>query len=286
MALLTPVAAPEIQPSPYGLFSLDAEMNPPGNEQWLSGLAVETRACGMKLHVKDICDNSLDSEVFTPSTNEETVCAYPAMPVSVQVDMPERSTFGMLAQNYELWTEEALLVGSQKGLEHELWTGGLAAAAGYDNRFLASGAAVTDITPTPGTPVKIRYGLALLEGALGDCGLGAPGVIHMRREVASPLGLKADDGQLKTNLGNLVVAGAGYPGTGPDGTAPATGTWIYATGPVFWWLGDATIYPDNISQAVLISRNSVQWLGERPAAVAFDGCCIFAVHVDLQLDYM
>lgn len=286
MALLTPVTAPEIQPSPYGLFSLDAEMNPPGDDRWISGLSVETRACGIKLHVGDVCDSTLSSDVFTPTTDEEAVCAYDLVPVVIQVEMPSRSTFGMMAQNYELWTEQSLLVGSQKALEHELWTGGLATEAGYANRFLASNTNVQDITPGTGTPVKIKYGLALLEGALGDCGLGAPGVIHMRREVASPLGLKADNGQLKTNLGNLVVAGAGYTGVGPDGTVPATGTWIYATGQVFWWLGDSTVYPDKIAQAVSTDINSVQWFAERPAAVAFDGCCIFAVHVDLQLDYM
>lgn len=293
MALLTPIQAPEIVASPYGLFSLGANVGS-GSDRFMSGLSVESRACGITLSIGDVCDTSLRSEVFTPTTDEEAVCGYPLRPVVIEVEMPNRSTFGMSAQNYQLWVEEALLVGSQKALEHELWTGGLADQQPVDpliapNRRLTAGAAVTDLTPNPGTPIKLRYGLALLEGALGDCGLGAPGIIHMRREPASPLGLKPnDDNQLRTNLGNLVVAGSGYPGTGPDGTMPASGSWIYATGAVFWWLGEPQLIPDpdRLDQAVRIDINSVKWMAERPAAVAFDGCCIFAVHVDLALDYL
>ena len=46
---------------------------------------------------------------------------------------------------------------------------------------------------------------------------------------------------LRTWNGNLVAAGAGYPGTAPDGSDPAAGTsWIYGTGPVFIYRSDVS----------------------------------------------
>jgi hypothetical protein len=183
----------------------------------------------------------------------------------------------------------------QKALEIEFWAGDLAKVAAvdwnanedeeYPNRYLASEDAV-DVTPTPGTGVKAKYALALLERALGDCGCGINGTIHMTRDVATTLGLKDKGGHLVTSLGNTVVAGAGYSGVGPDGEAAPDGkVWAYATGPVTVRLGSRDVSPIEYTAADIAKTNTVIYQVDQVAAVTWNSCCHFAVLVDLSLDY-
>lgn len=190
----------------------------------------------------------------------------------------------------------ALEACQSKAVEIEFWEGRLTTAAETEaanpdvytaNRFLTNGEA-EDVTPTPGTAIKPKYGLALLEGALAAAGCGVRGYIHVPPSLASALGLKDmdSDGVLQTKLGNYVVVGAGYTGTGPNGQAPAgSSLWMYATGPVFVRLGDVSVTPGDKVQSVDTSINKIQVSAERPASVVWDGCAHFAVLVDLGLDY-
>jgi hypothetical protein len=81
-----------------------------------------------------------------------------------------------------------------------------------------------------------------------------------------------------------VVVGAGYPGTGPFGQ-PDPGpdeAWAFATGMVDIRLGDPMIYPEEFWQALDRATNTVTFRGEQFAAVTHDGCCSFAVLIDLS----
>jgi hypothetical protein len=174
----------------------------------------------------------------------------------------------------------------------EFWEGRIANAVNTEagttvneNRYLTDGGA-EDLTPTAGTPVKVRHGLALLEGALASAGCGNRGFIHTPVSIASVLPLKEDGDVLRTVMGNYVIAGTGYRGTGPGVSDPTTGTrmWIYATGPVFVRLGDAQVSAEG-NQNYDTRTNTVEVSAELLAAAVWDGCAHFGVLVDLSLDY-
>lgn len=265
--------------APYGLLSLrDPDVT--ADERWLSGFTYESRTCTANINLLDICGGSAPVNVVAPSSAPRNREFQPFVIEAVD----ECATFGFQKHDVEQRAIDALEACTQKALENEFWTGDLATTNGYtENRYLASLDTV-DVTPAGGA-VKLRYGLAILERALGNCGCGTRGTIHVTRDVGSALPVKVVNDHLETQLGNYVVAGPGYPGSGPDGTIPGTGTWIYATGPVSVLLGPSEAVGANIAQQVDSSVNTWQARAQRPAAVTWDGCCAFAVHVDLALDY-
>lgn len=268
-----------LEVAPYGLLSL-VDPSPGDNERWTGGFTYESLACTAEVNLLDVCGGNDPFPVQTPSDAPRNRDFTP-----FAIEAVDRcSTFGFAARDAEARALAALDACTGKALEHEFWTGALATQNGYDdNRFLAS-AASEDVTPG-GTAVKIKYGLALLERALGDCGCGTRGTIHVTRDVASVLGARDVNGHLETAIGNNVVAGTGYSGEGPDGTAPSTGTWMYATGPVSILLGDKFVSAAERKQNVDTNVNDWVARAQRLAAVTWDGCCAFAVHVDLSLDY-
>lgn len=279
--LLQIVETPPLAEAPFGLFSLqDPVMYP--DEFWVGGFTLESRLCNIRQNYLDVCAGSAPVEGITPPVGADSVQTF--TPYIIEA-VDTCSTFGFSSRDVEERAVTALEAASQKAVEYELWTGELAQANGYaDNRYLASSAS-TDVTPGAGGAVKVRWGLAALEKALADCSVGTRGVIHMPRDVASALTLRVVDDHLETQLGNYVVAGSGYPGTGPTGSMPANGTWMYATGPVAVTLGSAQPLGTTRSQQVTTSVNTWEARAVRPAAAVWDGCCAFAVNVDLALDY-
>jgi len=169
-------------------------------------------------------------------------------------------------------------------------------SARLQNRFLTDSLS-TDVTPASGKQ-SVYLSIAALEQALADCGLGAKGVIHLTRSVASLATrsgvIEVVDGQLRTVLGTPVVAGVGYapevvrstsptapgdmPGPRPVQPMPLD-QWAFATGPVSVLLGPSEIIDEQ--PMLRISTNEITTLAGRPAAVYWDSCCTFAAHVDL-----
>lgn len=274
------VAPPVPEVSPYGLLSLGDPVSD-GDDRWAGGYSYESLSCNARVTLSDLCDPA-QAIVITERDTANRIQTQ--QPVVIVVE-DQCSTFGFGPREREQRALQAMDQCTQKALEYELWTGALATAAGHANRRLASPTAV-DVTPTPGTPVKIRYGLALLEGAIANSGCGVRGVIHATRSVASALGGKDVDGHLETGLGNYVIAGTGYPGTGPNGAQPAgNAVWMYATGPVTYRLDDPFVPNDEMRERVDTSSNSIFTRAFRTASAEFDGCAHFAVLVDLTLDY-
>lgn len=168
---------------------------------------------------------------------------------------------------------------------HELWTGDMAATmSGAPNRSLAS----IDSDVLTAGPTSATDALAVLEYGLGACANGARGVIHATRHAATywaQLGLLRREGaQLLTFLDTIVVADAGYDGSGPNGQAAVDGSqWAYATGIPVVRLGPERLIPDgdDLGPAVNRSTNLVEYRAERRAAVGWDGCCHLAAELDL-----
>lgn len=284
---------PAVEPAAYGVLSPAVTVEEDNSKNWSSGIDFPTVNCATNVHLSAICSAASGVDVVE---GDDGALFRRYMPFAIETEF-SCSTFGFNARDDWQIARDYMEAAQQKAVEYELWTGELSKQQEalwdegqhngelFPNRWLASSDAV-DVTPTPGTPVKTKFALALLEDALGDCGAGIVGTIHTTRAVASALALKDKNGALRTSLGNLVVAGAGYPGTGPDGTNP-TGTtvWMYATGPVSVRLGDITSTPDRRNQAVDLRNNSMKVFASRPAAVTWDSCCHYAVLVDLALDY-
>lgn len=282
-------------PADFGILSPAATVVYDSTTHWAAGFGYETLDCNTTVRLSSLC--SAASGVIAVEPGDPDLRWRDTLPFNIETEFTA-STMGTRNLDFEARAQQRMEACQQKAVEFEFWTGALArqeqdqwtADGNTDTvptRFLASDSAV-DLTPTAGTAVKVKHGLALLEQALGDCGCGVRGTIHTTRGTASALGLSASDAVLRTTLGNVVIAGSGYTGSGPDGTQPTgTAAWMYATGPVTVRLGAITATPGrpNRSQSVDISRNEVQVFAERPAAVTWDTCCHYAVLVDLSLDY-
>lgn len=125
--------------------------------------------------------------------------------------------------------------------------------------------------------------LGALEAQLAAC-YGGEGVIHIPYTAlpsfTSRMLVKPDgDGRLRTMAGNLVVAGQGYTGSGPNGSASAAGTaWIYATGAMFAYRSGVFVRdsPGTLDRA----KNTVHKIASRTYLLGF-GCCHLAALLDL-----
>ena len=292
-ALSTVVSdATPIEPAEYGLLSSATHVTEL-SDHGINGIDYETSECASTVHLEAICNSSTQVSVVADSDGSLYRKYFPFDIVTEY----SCSTMGTSPEEVENLVKEHAEACAQKALEFEFWTGSLAKAVAesddwdsgtdgaYPNRYLASSAA-TDVTPTPGTGVRVKHAIALLEKALADCGCGSKGTIHLTREVASVLNRNPKEGLLSTNLGTNIIAGVGYEGTGPDGTDPGgTEVWAYATGPVTVRLGDVVVTPGEKSQAINIQDNTTKYYAQQPAAVTWDSCCHAAVLVDLSLDY-
>jgi hypothetical protein len=178
-------------------------------------------------------------------------------------------------------------------VEQVFWTGTAGGDANIVYPHLAASAAVTSgstpiitlqcaaVTVTGSAVLDVTEGIGMLEGALGACSNGQ-GVLHVPLTLGEMLfranAVKADGNQLKTQAGNLVALGAGYPGTGPDGTQPLPGSlWIYMTGQVFGYR--SAIEAFNFRDSFDRTENTVKLIAERTYVLGFDCCCLYAVQV-------
>jgi hypothetical protein len=281
----TYISGAEVKPAKFGLLTSETLVTPEGKESdWTSGVTIESLTCSVDSRVIEICDPSHVSDVSTAGIRYSQ-----AVPFFIETEF-ECSTFGFGKNDYFEKAIRGLELCQGKDIEREFWTGALAkqdtGIPANPNRYLASMSA--QAVAASGTPLRPAPGLALLEKALGDCGCGTQGYIHATRDVASSLRkyVKPDGDQLITNLGTVLVAGTGYTGSGPNGAAP-TGSlrWMYATGQPSVGLGKVEPVPNTRSEAINTAVNTVNVKAQRPAFATWDGCCHYAVLVDLSLEY-
>ena len=276
------------QASPYGLLSPAVEVVRETSNDWLNGFVYETPDGRVDVvnQVINGGDVTSKSTVVDGNPQNPTLRAY--YPFDIQASV-RSSTFGVTIEDVQKAADNALEVVTQKAIETEFWTGAIAktlTATDHENRYL-SHADAFDVTPIANTPVKVGYGLALLEQAIGNATVGAQGTIHAPLLIASALPVSDNGGVLTTKLGSKVVAGSGYSNIGPNGViAPVDTAWMYATGPVTVRIGKTPVVtPEMVSEAVKIDNNTVEFYVDRPAAVTWSTSFLYAVLVDLKLDY-
>ena len=258
------------------------------SERWEAGFEQLSLACIADVNVLDLCNTAATEKV---KDAEGQYSLGPYKPFAVQASI-ECSTMGSTGIDWEARALEALEACTSKGVEYEFWEGRLAKKAiaegdaDYPNKYLTNGDAIV-MNPTANQAVKVRYGLALLEGALARAGCGTRGFIHAPVSIASVLPSKEEDGVLRTSVGNYLIAGSGYTGVGPGVTDPSIGSkmWMYATGPVTVRLGEKIVSAASAPQYIDSKTNKINLSAERAASVVWDGCAHFGVLVDLSLDY-
>lgn len=197
--------------------------------------------------------------------------------------------------------ERALAMAEPWQVEHAFWTGLAGGQAGAQTvvfPHLAANAQVLDANGillqtqainvtgvgsigVTGDTTNITTALGLLEGALANCYDGV-GVIHVPQLAVPSIGGLINSGpQMKTKNGNLVAIGAGYPGTGPDGSVRAGNTvWLYATGNVFGFRSAIRVRAPQGASSINRSTNTISMIAERTYVLGWD-CCHFAVQAAL-----
>ena len=281
------VSPPEIVPS-YGLLEAVKPENAPKEDQWIRGFAQEWDTTVQSLKNWDDTD-STEGAVVSGGT---ITYFNDVKPFFIEIE-EVRSALSFNAFDRIARLGRQLEGMTQKAMETELWDGEVRKGESHANKALSAASATI---LNGGTALSPRRALALLGYEMGAVShAGEAGVVHMTRDVAMLLSTSSGDAfmydeqeqKLYTKNGALVVIGAGYSGTGPDGaanaTASSTNKWIYGTGTVRTYLGDIDVVNDNLSQAYDVSGNAndMRIKAIRPAAVYFDTSIHLAVRVDL-----
>lgn len=176
----------------------------------------------------------------------------------------------------------------ERGVERIFWTG--ISQAGPVNPSLQGGndtcgIVPIDLTPAMSNPLTAIGAIGALESSLSECIPGGVGVLHMNYGVLASLAsnflAEKIDGRYYTPSGQLIIAGAGYPGTGPGNVAADPGeSWIFATGNVAVYYSDIFMTPTKVDQAVDRSLNNVTFYAEQTFSVIWE-CCVFAVRISV-----
>jgi hypothetical protein len=263
------VDPPSFTPIPYGLLTT-IEFPTPQPAHWQQGITYAP-TCGVNV-------SGVGALIY-----DECVCA----------------TVGLT--DAQATAERALAMAEPWQVERAFWTG-ISGGQAVVYPHLAANAQVLDATgillQTPavnvtgassvgivGDLVNVVTALGLLEQALANCYNGV-GVIHVPELLVPTLDawglIRAVGPVMKTLNGNKVAVGAGYPGTGPDGSARAGNTcWMYATGNVFGYRTDVRVRaPDTSAGSLDRATNTRKMIAERTYVIGWD-CCHFAVQTAL-----
>jgi hypothetical protein len=286
------VDAPTFTPSPYGLLSVAETPAWPG-AHWQNGVTWSSYCPDVSQATYDECITVTGSGGPPPEPSTKAP--------NVDVEFRGATPFTAYARFdcSPVGNEEAIQIATDVlnrtenlQVERTFWTGVISGSV-LAFPHLAANAQVSDasgtVLQTAASPAAtgsgaydISTGLGLLEQELAEC-FGGVGVIHVPVRLIPTLDalglLHVEGSQLRTLNGNLVAAGAGYPGTSPAGLASTEETtWIYATGPVFLKRGDVKVNP--FSSSVNREVNTVEMIVERTYVIGFD-CCHAAIQVEL-----
>lgn len=275
MASRTIVTAPPVRAPQHSLLR-SADTSRDGDTDWQRGLTYAPEQPGGYIARPYFCSDA-DAEIDRTTT---VVAPVDYQPWELEVTDPCITTFGYdAAARADRLARQADAIESY-AIARELWTGELAAASGDPNPSFARS------TPTVvggGGPVSARRALGLLEQAVGDALKGGQAMIHVSREARPQMIELIKQGNLLlTNVDNLIVADAGYPGTPPEGTAAAANVaWIYATGLVVVRRTPFRALDDTANQVIDTATNSVITRGSKMVAATFDPAVLFACPINL-----
>lgn len=274
MTTLAPVDAPAPERPLINL--LGAARTPGGAGRWQEGTSYDSENCA-RVWTADTCDPAEIAEVRAgvgadnpEGRRVEGVAVY-ALAEFDCMALPE------VVNDYRDRALRALDAELPRAVEHELWTGAIAEASALPTRSLD--AAASDDLNAAGAVSPARA-LGLLERALGDVYSGI-GIIHCTRAALPYLPHLTRTGRvIETRVGNRVVPGVGYPGTGPAAAAAAAGeAWLYITPMVTVRIGEPEV-PERVN--IDPGTNRAHATARAPFEVTWDGCTdAFAVRMAL-----
>jgi hypothetical protein len=292
------VAAPPVLPAAHGLRD-SAIVVPEDGSRWELGFEYQAETCWDVSAWDPSCLPALDNDEAVPKSAAQgfgTIVPYSPFVLETAVTCWSGEPW----EEFEKRALNRLDEGTSFGLEREFWTGALRGALSTNplpvdaepNFSLADLDGAVDVSEcrsvlNGGTAVTARQGLALLQGALAGCAPGGEGFIHASPTLVTLWSeyLTDEDDRLVTKVKrNIVVAGGGYPDTGPQNVAAAAGTaWAFATGPVLLRLSDGEVLGDGVGENFTRPTNDVEARAERYAAVYTDPCRVFAILIELDL---
>jgi hypothetical protein len=247
---------------------------------WARGLSYAPETCGGYRAISDCTAEEVD---YGAGPGVAAFVDY--RPWDLQVEDPCASTFGYAEQVVTDRLRRAADAIESFAIARELWTGDLTRAEVTANPDLETNLYLTkDPTVLGAGPVSPRRGLGMLEQAAGEAFHGQQIYLHISREARPFFPELVKVGQLiYTNLDNVVVADAGYPGTAPDGVAAVDNVaWIYATGPVVARRTPLVLDPAELAQAVDVRTNTIRRTAAKRVAATFDTCAYFAAPITLS----
>lgn len=237
------VAAPAVQPAPFGLFSLGMQ-TPPADGRWQAGAWWKVLGCNAVGVTYGVC--TVDSVV--PNLANNVNCDIAVAGAFTVYAKSGESMGGMPVEQRRAMARDALIGGEQHAVEQMLW-----------ELLLAATPVVAD------TAASHREGVARAEGLIRDAYGGTP-VMHMSPFTATMVGwdaLRVEGARLVSFLGSSVVAGSGY-----DDASPGTGvvSSIIASGGLVVMRGEIARVGDVFNQAT----NQIDELVERTYVVGWD----------------
>lgn len=265
------VDAPPVTPYQYGLASA-ATPAPTDDPHWRMGVQYEPIPTYAVAVYPGPCNTGRPSKPLPAGLG-----TVQGLPFGLYAGVDCKSVG--FSEEYVLSRARAILdAGWQHGAEAALWNGG--GVTGLAPVLNANG------TPTVGTGLSLTAAVAALEKYLTDHYLGV-GVIHATRDVAAVAQRQRQIvervGKLQTVLGTQWVFGGGYDGTGPNNTAPTTGTtWLYATGALTIRRDAPTVPGQGIAGFLNRDTNQALVYAEQLAVLTVDGP-IAAASVNLSL---
>lgn len=283
------VAPPGFADRGFGLLST-VELRDTPEVHWRNGVTFTT-LCGLgSSSYDDLCVTGTPAakaaDMSTPTRGATPFVAF------AEVDCPP---VGYIVEEQRARGVDALTRTESWQVERAFWTGQAGGDTGIVYPHLAADTTVLDVGVLPEVTLQcaatsvtgsvildVAEGLGRLEAAYAGCANGQ-GVIHVPTILAEQLWranvVKANGPQLRTQLGNLVAVGAGYPGTGPDGGSLPNAVWVYMTGPVFAYrsMPETFAFRESLDR----SSNTVRTIVERTYVLGFDCCCLFALPISV-----
>lgn len=267
------VDAPLLTPPPTGLVQSSPLVVEGANlpDAWEGGVRFQPEVCGPPF-TWAVCSTGATS-VLPGANNHRPARDFEPF---AAVAYDSCSSFGADHEERAARARRALVAKDTWALEREFWAGTVVPA----NPRLASSSA-----QTVGSGLSPKLALATLTQALADAAAGR-GMIHARPFLvtlwASVDLLRWAGNHWETIRGDIVVAGSGYPGTGPAAEAPtAAAEWAYATEMVQVYRGTIDARPANSAEiaeafgkdaATGLYNNTLTFRSQRMLAAVHNGC--------------
>lgn len=265
------VEAPTASPPAYGLVVAAPTIN--DGIDWQYGVTLVPEMCAAGGRGAVTCLSDLPN-VTSGGRGPAAVTSKPFIVWAAD----ECSALASTTRDFEGRARRALAAAESYEIAAELWSGSLATT-----KPLADASAVA-ASATAVTPI---VGLSDLEWALGRCGKGERGMIHVTPQVFTILVgqnvLRFAGGVWLSPMGNIVVADAGYTGRSPAGAAPTTTQWAYASSMIYVRRGATETLTDVLSEMVDISVNTIRYVAWEPVVIEWDQCCLFSVELSVPI---